>query len=236
MRTYRTGRGPFAERPYFESEELERLCTEELRKVNLYPDNPEQIRIDRFVEKRFGISPEYDELPQGVLGFTKFGPKGVERVVVARDLAEASGKVSERRINTTLAHEAGHGLLHAHLFVVQETAMSMFGADYDPKSPKIMCRDVITPSYQKLAVYDGRWWEFQANQTIGALLLPRELVGKCVAPLLTGSGSFGLRLLKKENTKKAVDLLAETFNVNPAVAQIRIQQLYPEKDSGQLTL
>ena len=24
--------------------------------------------------------------------------------------------------------------------------------------------------------YDGRWWEFQANQAMGAALLPRKLV------------------------------------------------------------
>ena len=114
--------------------------------------------------------------------------------------------------------------------------MSMFGADYDPKSPKIMCRDIITPGQQKLTTYDGRWWEFQANQTIGALLLPKELVGECMTPLLAQVGSFGLRVLKPENTKKAIDLLVETFNVNPAVAKIRVGQLYPEKDSGQLTL
>ena len=109
----------------------------------------------------------------------------------------------------------------------------MFGAEYDPESPKIMCRDIVTPGQQQLATYDGRWWEFQANQTIGALLLPRDLVRKCIAPLLAEAGSFGIRFLRPENTKKAIDLLVETFNVNPAVAKIRIDQLYAEKSAGQ---
>lgn len=236
MKTYRAKKGPFAERPYFETEEIEQLCADELRKLDLYPSTPEPIRIERFVERRFGVTPEYDDLHDGILGFTRFGPKGVEGIVLARDLSETVGKVSERRINTTLAHEAGHGLLHTRLFMVQETAIALFGTDYDPKSPKIMCRDIVKPSQERLTTYDGRWWEYQANMTIGALLLPRDLVEKCMAPLLTQTGSFGISLLKPENMKRAIDLLVSVFDVNPAVAKIRLGQMYPEKDSAQLTL
>jgi len=187
------------------------------------------------VEKRFGITVEYGDIEEGILGFTRFGPKGVEGIVVAKALADEEGKVAERRINTTLAHEAGHGLLHTHLFVLQEAAVSMFGADFDARSPKIICRDVLTPE-RRLIVYDGRWWEYQANQAIGALLMPRTLVEHCITSLLTPSGSFGLPVLRPEKVTAAVRLLADTFNVNGAVAKIRIQQLFPENDGAQLTL
>ncbi len=236
MKNFRTSKGPFAERPFYKVEEIEEICIVELRKYNLYPTKPEPVRIDRFIEKRFGITPTYEELPDGLLGFTRFGPNGVEGIVVARTLADDGGKISERRISTTLAHEAGHGLLHAHLFALKEQAASLFGADFDPKSPRILCREDGFPTAQWRPQYDGKWWEYQANQTIGALLLPRTLVESSLDSLLTTTGSFGIRTLKLELRKKAVEVLVEVFNVNPAVAKIRLELIYPEKEATQLTL
>src|SRR6185503_3785773 len=109
MRNYRSSTGPFQERPFFKSEEIESLCQAELKQFGLLPEHPAPIRIERFVEKRFGITPLYEELPSGVLGFTRFNENGVEAIVVSRSLAEEDTKSSERRISTTLAHEAGHG-------------------------------------------------------------------------------------------------------------------------------
>jgi hypothetical protein len=73
---------PFSERPHFEPSEIDRICADELRKEGLYPNSPEAIRIDRFVEKRFSVVPQYEDLPEGVLGFTKFTKKGVEAIVI----------------------------------------------------------------------------------------------------------------------------------------------------------
>jgi hypothetical protein len=70
MKTFRSKSGPFAQRPHFEPSEIDRICDDELRKEGLFPNSPEAIRIDRFIEKRFGISPQYQDLPEGVLGFT----------------------------------------------------------------------------------------------------------------------------------------------------------------------
>jgi len=230
MKTFRASKGPFQKRPYFTDTEIENLCLEELQKTKLLPSNPEPIRIERFIEKRFNVTPTYEDLPEGVLGFTRFSSNGVESITVSRGLAEEEGKVSERRINTTLAHEAGHGLLHAHLFAIGSQPERLFGDDFDPKMPKILCRG-------EKGSYDGRWWEFQANKTIGALLLPKALVEKALAAaVLTPSGIFGLPQLDAKNRGRAVQLLANTFNVNPAVAKIRLQQLFPENQSAQLAL
>src|ERR1039457_2894087 len=129
MKTFRSESGPFAERPHFEPSEIDRICDDELRKVGLYPSLPEAIRIDRFVEKRFGVVPLYEDLPEGVLGFTKFGKRGVEAIVISAALDAEKGKVAERRVRTTLAHEAGHGLLHAYLFAIDEKPLYLFDAD-----------------------------------------------------------------------------------------------------------
>ena len=50
MRTYRTNAGPVRERPYYKLHEIEDICAEALRQVELYPSAPEPIRIERFIE------------------------------------------------------------------------------------------------------------------------------------------------------------------------------------------
>lgn len=238
MKTYRARTGPFPERPYYEAQDIEDICTDELRKAGLYPSDPTPIRIERFIEKRFGITPVYDDLPKGLLGFTKFGPQGLEDIVLSRALAEEQSKVAERRINTTLAHEAGHGLLHAHLFVLGTPPKSLFGDGVDEQVPKILCRNDAIPGVwtPKETSYDGRWWEYQANRAIGALLLPRALVDKALDKLLVARGLFGRKVLEAHRREKAEQLLAEVFDVNPVVARIRIGEAYPESDEAQLTL
>jgi len=86
MKHFAPSRVRFSERPHFESSEIDRICADELRKEGLYPNSPEAIRIDRFVEKRFGVVPQYENLPDGVLGFTKFTKKGVVAIVIAAAL------------------------------------------------------------------------------------------------------------------------------------------------------
>jgi hypothetical protein len=233
MKTYRAKSGPFSERPHFEPSEIDRICADELRKEGLYPNSPEAIRIDRFVEKRFGVVPQYEDLPGGVLGFTKFTKKGVEAIVVATALDAEKGKVADRRVRTTLAHEAGHGLLHAYLFALDEKPLHLFDAD-SHSDHKILCRDVQGED-RKSRAYDGRWWEFQANRAIGGLLCPRALVQEAVKPFLVPSGSLGALTLDEKRREEAARALADIFDVNTIVAKIRVTELYPA-ETGQLRL
>ncbi len=98
MRTFPAESGPFLQRYHFAAEEFEVIASQELRSVDLLPDVPAPIRVDRFIEKRFDIVPEYDDLPHGLVGFTRFDLKGPAEVVVARDLADDGGQAAERRI------------------------------------------------------------------------------------------------------------------------------------------
>lgn len=238
MKTFRATTGPFAERPYYEIAEVERICTQELRKQKLYPAGVQPIRIDRFVEKRFGIQPTYEDLPKGVLGFTRFGAKGVEAIVVARSLDDEGTTTAERRLRTTLAHEGGHGLLHTHLFAFGNPPTSLFGNEISADDPKILCRDeqdspATTSGKRRPPV---RWWEFQANMAMGALLLPRALVLEALATMLVPQGRLGLLTLPDGCREAAARSLADVFDVNPIVARIRLQGLYPVASGGQLTL
>ena len=232
MRTFRTDRGPFAARPFYKPTEIDRICGDALKAVGLMPDAPEAIRIDRFVEKHFKVSPRYEALPDGVLGFTAFGPTGVTAIVITTALDDEGGSVSERRIRTTLAHEAGHGLLHTHLFALGEKPPKLFEDGHD--RPEILCRDVHGTPHELR--YDGRWWEFQANRAIGGLPMPRGLVTKAAAPFCEERGGLGLPALKEDQRERAARELAGIFDVNPVVARIRLDDVFAREDSGQLTL
>lgn len=233
MKTFRSKSGPFTERPHFEPSEIDRICADELRKEGLYPKSPEAIRVDRFVEKRFGVVPQYEDLPQGVLGFTKFSKNGVDAIVISAALDAERGKVAERRVRTTLAHEAGHGLLHAYLFALDEKPLHLFDAD-SCSDHQILCRDVQGEERKERA-YDGRWWEFQANRAIGGLLCPRALAQEALKTFLVAGGSLGAVTLDERRREEAVRRLADIFDVNPIVAKIRINNLHPV-ETGQLHL
>ena len=234
MRAVRS-KGSSGSRPFFTDDEMERTATEELRALDLLPSSPQAIRIDRFVEKRFGNScVRYEQLEGGVLGYTQFGRRGVEAIIVSRALSEERSRVAERRINTTLGHEAGHGLLHAHLFALDSFPIALFENASEVTPTRILCREA-TPAADRQRRYDGRWWEFQANRMMGALLLPRPLVHACLSSLFAKAGTLGAVLPDAERPA-AARLLSDVFDVNPIVAQIRVQTLYAPIDSSQLTL
>ena len=237
MKIYRATSGPFAERPYFTPEEIDQICADELRKMGLFPQGPEPIRVERFIEKKFKINPKYEELPAEILGYTKFGPKGLQEMVISRTLTEENSEAAERRVNSTLAHESGHGLLHAHLFVLAKPSKTLFEQGFDIKEQKILCRKEAVDGVSECprSNSSNRWWEIQANMAIGGLLLPRELVLKALGPYLVERGRLGARTLDFTRKKSATRHLAEVFDVNPIVARIRINGLFPLSYEHQLS-
>ncbi len=233
MKHFRTKSGPFSRRPHFEPSEIDRICDDELRKVGLYPSSPQAIRIDRFIEKRFGVCHDYQDLPDGVLGYTRFTKTGVDAVIISTALEAENGKVAERRVRTTLAHEAGHGLLHAYLFAVDDKPQHLFDVD-SQADHKILCRDIKEGEGQKRP-YDGRWWEFQANRAMSGLLCPKALVHDALKPFMRPIGLLSTLILDENMRGDAVREVADIFDVNPVVARIRINEMFP-LEAGQLLL
>lgn len=229
MTTLKAARVSSKGRPYYPPRRIELICNEALREVGLMPDTPMPVRIERFVEKKFGLCVEYIDLPAGILGYTTFTSEGPTKMVVAKALVENSTQVSQRRTNTTLAHESGHCLLHAHLFTITNEPSSLFpeGDAGDPRLGKILCRDHTVGC-------DGKWWEFQANACIGSLLLPQHLVEQAIRQFLQPQGLLGIEVLPENLWGKAESALSEIFDVNPIAARFRLQQLLPLP--GQQTL
>ena len=210
---------------------MESIARDALHSVSLLPDTPVPVRIDRFIEKRFGVVPSYENIGRGVLGYTKFGGDGAREVVISRALSKEGSLPAERRERSTLAHEAGHILLHSHLFALPSArSRPLFENDIDLTQKTVLCRDQDSGSG-----YDGRWWEYQANQMIGLLLLPRTLVFDAL-DALTVTSAFGVRSLDTAKRELAGQQLADTFDVNPAVARHRIEGLFRVSSDAQLTL
>lgn len=116
--------------------------------------------------------------------------------------------------------------MHPRLFMSDTKTASMLQTKTSD-SLKIMCRDQDIGAAKSKA-YDGRWWEWQANRAIAGILLPRKLVTLTVSPFLD-SKKF-TPILVEQHRIEAEKLVADTFDVNPAVARIRLEEMYPRDE------
>jgi len=213
-----SGRYPF--QLYFEDlGEIDEICLEALKRQSLLPSKPAPIRIERFVEKEFKTALRYEDLGPNNLGCTVFNCfGGVEAILISRFLEEQDTPPARRRARSTVAHESGHGLLHGSLFIDSE--------DLGENQRRILCRseDILGETSR---LYRGRWWEFQANQAIGSLLLPKPLMNVFLEESGIGLDSSGSRKLISEQRESLAKKAARIFEVNPIVARIRLDSLFP---------
>lgn len=196
---------------FYKDCELETMAIEELRKVDLLPSSPQPIRIERFIQKRIKIDPDYKALNEGILGVTHFGKNGPQAMEISSELC-GDDPVTRRRLNSTLAHEAGHCLLHGHMFALTNLNDANDGSALSRRS--FLCRE----TWNSGGMYNR--WEYQANRMIGALLMPKPLV-------LVSLRSLDIEKASSDNelTQSTAEMLVETFDVNKAVALIRLDQL-----------
>ena len=229
MRKVRTPSRLFAAlRLYFEDlGEIDEICLKALKRQSLLPSNPAPIRIERFVEKEFKTALRYEDFGPDNLGCTVFNSFGaVEAILVSRDLEEQNTTPARRRVRSTLAHEAGHGLLHGSLFIEGNSA-DLLNGSLGEKQRRILSRteDILVDTWRS---YVGRWWEFQANQAIGRPLLPRFLLNHFMNESGIKLDSFGSPILSPAQREALVKRAAVTFDVNPIVIRIRLDLLFPQ--------
>jgi hypothetical protein len=234
MRKIPTPSGPYPFQLYFEDlGEIDEICLEALKTQSLLPTRPAPIRIERFVEKQFKTALIYEDLGPGNLGCTVFSSSGtVEAILVSRFLEEQNTIPARRRVRSTVAHEAGHGLLHGPLFMETNSPGLMNGADGKNRR-LILCRseDILVDTQRP---YAGRWWEFQANQAMGSLLLPSPLVHAFLDQSGINPTSFGSGTLTPPQRESLVKEAAVIFDVNPIVVRIRLDALFPQKKNHQV--
>lgn len=214
---------------YFKSGEIDQICETELRDAGLLPEFPSAIDIELLIESHLECSLDYGDIPNGVLGYTLFDESGKpERVGVSPNLLDGSATGLHRN-RSTLAHEAGHCVLHPSLFT-EEQSPALGGENVDYGSRRILCRD---EDFRRTKGYDGRWWEYQANCAIGGFLLPVGLVNLVVEPFTRKCGIFEMRVLEGAKRDVALRELVEVFEVSFAAAQIRLSMLFPKNEAQQ---
>lgn len=228
MKRFRATSGPFEYRLTFTTGEIDEMCMEALAQAKYLPNRPEAIRIERFVEKHYTANVGYEDLGEGVLGYTAFDETGSIKGVRVSSQLEDGKASSERRVRSTWAHEAGHCLLHPSLFIVESKQNNLtFGGKPKQRLSQFLCRDNdVRPAgaQENQKVYDGRWWEWQANRAIGGFLLPKPPVREALAGLITPAS----QILPPSKFAEAEKLLADLFEVNPVVARIRLTEMFPD--------
>ncbi len=235
MKEYRTKEGRFPLRLVYEPKEIDDICVDALRQAKLLPAEPGPIKIDLFLERYFRVVVDYSDLGPGIMGSTVFDSRGaVTGFVIAPWIEEEGSESADRRVRSTLAHEGGHGLLHPKLFIVDQSGDLFERQKVKQEHPRnFMCRSSdVSPVAAALPKYDGQWWEWQANRAIGGLLLPKSLVTK-FSSQFTENTAFG-PILKESLRTEAEKEIAGVFDVNPVVARIRLQEIYPIEKTGRL--
>lgn len=156
MRKVATPSGPFPFQLYFEDlGEIDEICLEALKTQSLLPSRPAPIRIERFVEKQFKTALRYEDLGPENLGCTIFNSSGaVEAILVSRFLEEQNTIPARRRVRSTVAHEAGHGLLHGSLFT-EANFLNPLDGTVEKDQRRILCRseDILVDTQRS---YGGR--------------------------------------------------------------------------------
>ena len=231
-------------RIWYEDFEFDEICENELRRAGLYPSRTDTpVRIEKFVEGHLGVClDQYAPLDPGILGKTTFRPAKVPLVEINRSLTKAaidtrsSPRSRRGRWKATLAHEAGHVLLHAKLFPQYQIG-KLFEYDgvevNDLIDPVFRCATNGVDADPRAATVD--WKEYQANRSIGALLMPASLLRELYKDVI-GDRDEAASLPDSQGKSSLVEDMAELFDVSNQVARIRLENFGLIKPSNLETL
>lgn len=213
MRWIRDATGRFAQRPHFETDELdaecEQLVTESLKKRHgkvTFPISNDDLEV--LVEEHSSDLDLYADLRDhgnDVEGVTVFERDARPKVLIARHLSEQPW--SHHRLRTTLTHELGHAHFHNLLYQVAEQP-ELFSMGGGTRSQPKCHRDHM----HTLSTVD--WMEWQAGYACGAFLIPR---------------SPALSVVRRVRDTNAWE---NTPNENSAVGQALIAEVAGEFDTS----
>jgi hypothetical protein len=222
------------QRIWYESDEIEQIAAEQLTRAGLLPTLSNPVTdLERFIEEHLRADlDQYADLPEGVLGLTRFPARGHPVVLINKVLTEARDQEevtpgSVGRWRATLAHEASHIYLHRYLFDPEMAQLSGGNRTDVPTDGGLMrClhRD-ISPTMGDWATVRRRsdWREVQANRGKAALLMPRRVFRRVA---LREMGQLGLGNSASENspnTEALVSAIATTLEVSKQAATIRLK-------------
>ncbi|HXL92238.1 MAG TPA: ImmA/IrrE family metallo-endopeptidase [Streptosporangiaceae bacterium] len=224
------------QRIWYDSEEIETIAEEELRRAGLMPspDNP-VTDLERLIEGHLKAQlNQFASLPQDVLGLTQFGTHRPV-VSISSTLTEAADENPPRpgqvgRWRATLAHEASHIFLHRYLFDPAMAPLTSRPQDGSAAATGAVMRclhrdvnDVNTQDWRTIS-RKRDWREVQANRGMAALLMPgrtfkdiafEQMIKLGLNSLPSGAASAGT----------LATAIADIFQVSTQAALIRLSTL-----------
>lgn len=221
MREYTTADGKKA--LYYESDEIEQIMDDELRKAGLLPTSDSSVvDLEDLLERHLKVTfDQYAALPAEVLGLTEFDPRRAPTVRINKVLTGTAMDSDwcppgiEGRWRATVAHEAAHVILHRILYDEALNQGSLFSTDTTdavvPKLQRCLKRDL---SHRGAA---ADWREVQANRGMAALLMPKKQFAKAARAVGVGSTS--------QEIDVACRTLASQFGVSRQATTIRLKTL-----------
>ena len=226
MRRFRDHDG---EQVWFDEGEIETLMEEELYNANMMcsADLP-AVELDRFIEGHLKASLDsYAEMDARELGYTEFFEKKPPKIAINKRLTGSALDEDETppgilgRYRATLAHEAAHVLLHRRLFDALAGNLSLFGEE-DARQRLGRVQKCFKRNVLFGRVSDRR--EFQANQGMAALLMPRP-VFLSVAHREIDRTMPGRENVPAGQEGQVVEALSRLFQVSKRAAKIRLETL-----------
>ena len=224
MRWVRDLTGRFAQRPHFETGELdaecERLVTEFLKKrcgTVTFPISNDDLQV--LVEEHASDLDLYADLSDrgdDVEGVTVFERDGRPRVLIAKHLSEQPW--SHNRLRTTLTHELGHAHFHNLLYQVAEQP-ELFSSDVGTRPQPECHRDQM----HTLSTVD--WMEWQAGYACGAFLIPRSHALKVVRHMRDVNTSEAIPNETSVLGQGIITEVATTFDTSKDASRVRLIQL-----------
>lgn len=243
MRITKDISSPWGMKVWLEDSEFESIAEEEIQRAgNEVFVEGKGVDVETILSKGREIEPDYVELPNDVLGRTRFYADGKIEVEINRNLSDEAEANSGARhlLRTTMGHEAIHIPVHGQLHLKDTATLSLFEKE-PARSPSVLCRKttvgVSVPTQR--SGYSGEWWEYQANRGMSALLMPKKFLLPIIKELLE---NYKFPTMEEAlGYKEGERILRETSNIFDISLQVviyRLKQLciIPEGKQGTIEL
>lgn len=212
--------------------------------------NVGSVPIEKIIEGDLGLDIDYKLLDKdhNILGMTAFNNGYTEvinrttgerekigvtkgTIIIDEHLVEDTSLAG--RLRFTFAHEAGHWLLHRHLFEKDENQGVLLREDVEATPIKCLNRNVelIFQFAACNAWDDNDWLEWQADYMAGALLLPiipfKAAFLGCLRKLDLRQDYLFVdhQRCNMVNYREVLSSLAQTFEVSRRTVEVRLRKL-----------
>ena len=239
MKEYRSSTGE--RRLWFEENEIEWMMEDELRKAGLFPSVADPVvDLESLLEIHFGVKLDlHAVLDDDVLGVTHFlsGKKplvSINKALTSQaETGDAPGGILGRW-RATMAHEAGHVVLHRSLVEVPYEQGSFF-SEITKGSTSSLLRCLKRDVSFSRGDYD--WKEVQANRGMAALLMPARVFRGLTLDVVNANDFEDLseRLPETSSAEfsNLVRELSRRCEVSQEAARIRLVSLGLARISGE---